>query len=146
MEHVPMTRRSFAALAGAAAVAPLAHRAAAAHTADRSGTRNPVLGEGEHTYECVHDWLSPPKGLSFGDTHGLTQDKAGRIYLAHTVHAHARADRALKGAEPFKGAGFAGLFQAVIEAMQNGLRHCRAYHPIRDRVQSRFIVLLTPPG
>ncbi len=82
-----ISRRSFTALAGAAAIAPLARSAPAIHTADRSGRRNPILGEGEHTYECIHDWLSPPKGMSFGDTHGLTQDKDGRIYLAQTVHA-----------------------------------------------------------
>ncbi len=82
-----MSRRTFAALAGAAAAAPFAAGAPFARTADRTGTRNPVVGKGEHTYECIHDWITPPKGLSFGDTHGLTQDKAGRIYLAQTVHA-----------------------------------------------------------
>ncbi len=96
MRQPPMSRRSFAALAGTAAFAPLARsasarapeaRSASAHTADRSGTRNPILGTADHTYECIHDWITPPRGLSFGDTHGLTQDKAGRIYLAHTVHA-----------------------------------------------------------
>ena len=60
--------------------------------------------------------------------------------LAHAVHAH--ADGALKGAEALKGAGLAGSFQAFVEAFQKGLWHCRAYHPFRDRVQLRFILLL----
>ncbi len=54
--------------------------------ADKAGARLPVLGAGEHTYECVHDWLLPPDGLVWGDTHGLCQDAQGFIYVAHTVH------------------------------------------------------------
>lgn len=46
-----------------------------------------ILGSGSHRYECVHDWLTAPEGIVFGDTHGLAQDKAGNIYVAHTVHA-----------------------------------------------------------
>jgi len=53
---------------------------------DKSGTQNPILGSGEHTYECVHDWLLPPEGLLWGDTHGLCQDSGGNIYVAHTVN------------------------------------------------------------
>lgn len=53
---------------------------------DKSGTKLPVLGSGEHTYECVHDWLVPPESMVFGDTHGLCQDSQGFIYVAHTVH------------------------------------------------------------
>lgn len=37
-------------------------------------------------YECIHDWLVPPTGILWGDTHGLAQDSFGRIYVAHTVH------------------------------------------------------------
>ncbi len=56
------------------------------HATLKFGLFNPILGEGEHTYEAIHDWLTPPAGLKWGDTHGLCQDKAGRIYVAHTVH------------------------------------------------------------
>src|SRR4029077_3554340 len=55
-------------------------------TSDKSGNKLPVTGSGEHTYECVHDWLIPPDGLVWGDTHGLAQDDQGRIYVAHTVN------------------------------------------------------------
>lgn len=54
-----------------------------------------VLGEGAHRYEWVPDWLTPPEGLLFGDTHGLAQDRAGRIYLAHTVHADSQRREAV---------------------------------------------------
>lgn len=55
-------------------------------TSSRSGTRLAVTGSGVHTYECVHDWLVPPDGLLWGDTHGIVQDHQGNIYVAHTVN------------------------------------------------------------
>jgi DNA-binding beta-propeller fold protein YncE len=45
-----------------------------------------LVGSGEHRYRVRHDWLQPPEGHVWGDTHGLAQDSAGRIYVAHTVH------------------------------------------------------------
>ncbi len=45
-----------------------------------------ILGEGDHRYEWVPDWLTPPSSIKYGDTHGLVQDSHGRIYLCHTVH------------------------------------------------------------
>jgi hypothetical protein len=44
------------------------------------------VGSGVHTYECVHDWLVPPDGLVWGDTHAVCQDAQGFIYVGHTVH------------------------------------------------------------
>src|SRR5579862_3338234 len=79
------TRRSFLAACtatGLAAAMPSVY----VHASDKSGTRLPVLGSGAHTYECVHDWLIPPEGLVWGDTHGLCQDEQGNIYVGHTVH------------------------------------------------------------
>ncbi len=79
------TRRSFlkqsSMMAGAAAIPPFQIQAS-----DKSGSRLPIVGSGAHTYECVHDWLEPPQGLLWGDTHGLCQDQQGQIYVAHTVH------------------------------------------------------------
>jgi hypothetical protein len=80
----PVTRRRFLATSSAATAAFVA--APAVRASWKSGLENPVLGSGEHTYECIHDWVTPPKGLAWGDTHGLAQDEAGRIYVAHTVH------------------------------------------------------------
>jgi len=47
--------------------------------------KRPIIGSGEHTYEVFHDWLVPPKNLNWGDTHGVTTDTKGNIYIAHTV-------------------------------------------------------------
>lgn len=54
--------------------------------AQGSPAKRPIIGSGEHTYEVYHDWLTPPANLQWGDTHGLSVDRRGHIYVAHTVH------------------------------------------------------------
>ena len=56
------------------------------HAEDKAASKRPLVGSGEHTYEVYHDWLTPPAGLMWGDTHGVAQDAAGRLYIAHTVN------------------------------------------------------------
>lgn len=92
-------RRAFLRSAAAAAAWCL-RPTCAAHTTDKSGLDNPILGSGNHTYECIHDWLAPPDGLAWGDTHGLAQDAAGRIYVAHTVHPASTRHHAVAVFEP----------------------------------------------
>ncbi|MBL9141815.1 MAG: peptidase [Phycisphaerae bacterium] len=60
--------------------------AGAPPAADSSSGADVFTGSGEHRYRVHHDWLTPPNGYAFGDTHGLAQDSAGRIYVAHTVN------------------------------------------------------------
>ena len=79
------TRRDFLKKCSQASLAAALPRCFV-QTADKSGSRLPVVGSGAHTYECVHDWLVPPEGLVWGDTHGLAQDEHGFIYVAHTVN------------------------------------------------------------
>jgi len=79
------SRRSFLSSCSKLAVAAAVPRFYV-QASDKSGRRLPVVGSGFHTYECVHDWLTPPDGLVWGDTHGLSQDEHGRIYVAHTVN------------------------------------------------------------
>lgn len=76
-----LSRRDF--LAGTAGLA-----AAAAFGEPSTQQPKIILGSGEHSYHCIHDWIKAPAGVSFGDTHGLAQDKAGRIYVAHTVNGN----------------------------------------------------------
>lgn len=81
-----LPRRAFlqsSLAAGAAAMAfPLVITTSRTARASALG----ILGRDEHTYEMVHDWLMPPAEIKWGDTHGLAQDRDGRIYVAHTVH------------------------------------------------------------
>lgn len=54
-----------------------------------------VLGEGDHRYECVHDWLVPPDNITWGDTQGVAQDAKGNIYVTHTVNAASQSKDAI---------------------------------------------------
>jgi hypothetical protein len=52
---------------------------------DKSGSRRPVMGSGEYTYEADHDWGALPASIQYGNTHGVVHDSQGRIYVHHTV-------------------------------------------------------------
>ena len=75
------TRRNFLATAGAAVSAPMILGAT-----DKTGTKLPILGEGEHQYECIHDWGELPSNIKYGNTHSVCEDAQGHIYIHHTVH------------------------------------------------------------
>lgn len=89
-----LTRRGFLGTVGtAAALTPLAG-SAMGRTQPESAA--PIqLGTGEFRFECIHDWLVPPAGYACGDTHGLTQDAKGNIYVAHTVHGSSKSPDAV---------------------------------------------------
>src|SRR5690349_12732337 len=53
---------------------------------DKSGTKNPILGKGEHRYECVHDWGKLPRRLKWQTTHGVAIDEEGLVYIKHQGH------------------------------------------------------------
>ena len=56
------------------------------HASDKSGGKRAVVGEGEFTYECEHDWgmASLPGAAHYGNaSHGVTIDSAGLIYITH---------------------------------------------------------------
>lgn len=76
------TRRNFLATAGAVgAIAPFIK------ADDKTGTKLPILGEGDHKYECIHDWGELPSNIKYGNTHSVCEDAQGHIYVHHTVHA-----------------------------------------------------------
>ena len=77
-----VTRRSFLVSAAAAASAPVFLRAT-----DKAGSKAPILGQGEHQYEAIHDWGELPRTIKYGNTHGVCEDSQGNIYIHHTVHA-----------------------------------------------------------
>src|SRR5437764_5225602 len=71
------TRRGFL-VAGAVAPFVMAE--------DKSGSKIPILGEGDHKYECIHDWGELPSNIKYGNTHSVAEDAQGHIYVHHTVH------------------------------------------------------------
>jgi len=87
----PTDRRCFirrtATIGAAAATAALGSRANAYLQALAEG--DVVTGTGDHRYRVQHDWLMPPDGLAWGDTHGVCQDRSGDIHISHTVGAGA---------------------------------------------------------
>src|SRR3954463_180951 len=84
------TRRNFLMAAGAAgAIAPYII------ADDKTGTKNKILGEGEHTYECIHDWGELPSNIKYGNTHSVCEDSQGHIYIHHTVHATSQSPHAV---------------------------------------------------
>src|SRR3990170_8363956 len=80
------TRRTFLKQAGvaafAAAVGPTILKAT-----DKAGTKTPVLGMGEFKYEVTHGWGPLPSHIVWGETHGVTIDEAGLVYIKHRSHA-----------------------------------------------------------
>src|SRR5690349_24683966 len=56
------------------------------HAANKSGSARPVVGEGAHKYECIHDWGELPANIKYGNTHSVCEDSQGHIYIHHTVH------------------------------------------------------------
>jgi len=77
-----VTRRSFLVTAAAAASAP-----AFLHATDKAGAKPPILGQGDHQYEAIHDWGELPRTIKYGNTHGVCEDSQGNIYIHHTVNA-----------------------------------------------------------
>jgi len=54
---------------------------------DKAGTKAPVIGEGAHRYEAIHEWGVLPPQIKWGNTHGVVEDAQGNIHVHHTVHA-----------------------------------------------------------
>jgi hypothetical protein len=76
------TRRQFvsSAMATAAAITSLPRTLRAEHPPDR-----PImLGEGDHRYQCLHDWGRIPDKIRYGLTHGVAVDRAQNVHVLHT--------------------------------------------------------------
>jgi hypothetical protein len=76
------SRRQFLAQVGTGLVAPMI-----LGVTDKSGSKKPVIGSGEHTYEVTHDWGDLPSDIQYGNTHGVCEDSQGHIYIHHTVYS-----------------------------------------------------------
>jgi hypothetical protein len=86
------TRRKFLKTASAAAVAASVGPTILNAT-DKAGTKSPVLGTGEFQYEVVsHNWGELPSHIVWGETHGVTVDESGLIYIKHRNSAKSPMD------------------------------------------------------
>jgi hypothetical protein len=86
------SRRTFIKAAGAAAVAAGTVGPTILGASDKAGTRNAIIGSGEHTYECLHNWGELPEHVKWGETHGVAIDEAGLIYIKHRNRAEMPMD------------------------------------------------------
>ncbi len=54
---------------------------------DKAGSKpTSVVGWGEHTYECNHDWCKLPEGWVWQTTHGVCVDGEGLVYIKQQGH------------------------------------------------------------
>ena len=81
------SRRTFIKAASAAAVTAGAVGPTILGATDKAGSRNAIIGSGEHTYECLHNWGELPAHVQWGETHGVAIDQAGLIYIKHRNRA-----------------------------------------------------------
>ena len=75
------SRRTFLKAAGAAAFVANVPMIIAD---DKPAEKNPIIGEGQYKYECIHGWAKVPEGMRFGNTHMVQEDAQGRIFIHHT--------------------------------------------------------------
>lgn len=47
-----------------------------------------IVGEGEHTFEVVHEWPQLPAQYTWQTTHNVAVDKAGNLYVIHEGKAN----------------------------------------------------------
>ncbi|QNN21891.1 hypothetical protein HED60_06270 [Planctomycetales bacterium ZRK34] len=93
----PSSRRVF--LQSTAVTAAALH-APAVLRAEKVAADRPIIGQGAYRYQCIHDWLSPPSGEAWGDTHGVDVDSQGRIYVCNTIHPSSQNDHAVAVYDP----------------------------------------------
>ncbi|HUS36156.1 MAG TPA: hypothetical protein VM680_12465 [Verrucomicrobiae bacterium] len=61
----------------------------------KSGSKRPIVGAGEHTYEVIHDWARVPDRCALGNTHGVIENAYGQIVVKQTVGKGSRCDDAI---------------------------------------------------
>lgn len=83
MNSPHLSRRGFLRTASAAGLAAAA--APFVRAQSKSGRRPAIVGTGAHTYECHHGWGQLPPHLRWGETHGVTVDSQGFVYVKHNT-------------------------------------------------------------
>ncbi len=83
-----MKRRTFLrkAIAATGAATLVSRAGPFVHADDKAGSKNPVIGQGEHRYECIHGWGELPDGFAWQTTHGVAVDEAGFVYITQQGH------------------------------------------------------------
>ncbi|MAT16339.1 MAG: peptidase [Planctomyces sp.] len=77
------SRRTFIKTAAATVAAASALQPFFVRASDKSGSKPAVVGSGEYQYTCHHGWGELPENIKWGNTHGVTIDANGMIYIKH---------------------------------------------------------------
>jgi hypothetical protein len=86
------SRRAFIKTAGVAVAAAGTVGPTILGAENKSGSKLPIVGSGDHTYECHHNWGELPEHVKWGETHGVAIDEAGLIYIKHRNRAEMPMD------------------------------------------------------
>src|SRR5262249_49915849 len=78
----PMNRRKFLTHTVAAGAA-LSPAPTILNATDKAGSKNAIIGAGEHRYECIHNWGELPDSIKWQTTHNVAVDEAGQVYITH---------------------------------------------------------------
>src|SRR6185436_6913228 len=73
-----MNRREFIAAAAVASTGPIL-----LGMSKKAEDKTPVIGVGEHKYECIHNWGELPADAAWQTTHNVAVDSAGLVYITH---------------------------------------------------------------
>lgn len=82
MPPITASRRGFLRTTAAASAALLTG-APTILSQDKTGSALPIIGAGDHRYECHHGWGELPSHIQWGPTHNVSIDEAGQVYIAH---------------------------------------------------------------
>jgi hypothetical protein len=79
------TRRTFVKQLAVASTAAcgLARSACSLALEPKTDSALPILGAGEHRYECNHAWAQLPDKYTWQTTHNVAVDSAGLVYIIH---------------------------------------------------------------
>jgi DNA-binding beta-propeller fold protein YncE len=73
-----MNRRKFLTSAAVASASPIL-----LGMTRKSEDNAPVIGSGEHKYQCIHNWGELPNDYFWQTTHNVTIDSEGLVYITH---------------------------------------------------------------
>jgi hypothetical protein len=77
-----MNRREFVRTSAAVAVAASTGPTLLGMTR-KAGDDTPVIGTGEHKYQCFHNWGELPSDYAWQTTHNVAIDSHGMVYITH---------------------------------------------------------------
>src|SRR5262245_66479691 len=77
-----MTRREFVKSTAAVAVTATTGPTLLG-TTNKAGDDTPVIGTGEHRYQCFHNWGELPGEFEWQTTHNVALDSEGLVYITH---------------------------------------------------------------